>query len=486
MTTIDYDALYLDGTWTPPATDQRIDVHEAATERLLGSVPEGTERDIDNAVAAARRAFDDPTGWAAWAPSRRTEVLERFAAGLEARGEETARRVTIQNGMPLGLAMSFEAGFPALLLRYYAGLVESAREERRQGMLGKPALVLREPIGVVAAIVPWNVPQAITFLKVAPALAAGCTVVLKPAPETVLDAFLMAEAAVEAGLPAGVLNVVPAGREVGAYLVEHPGVDKVSFTGSTAAGRAIAQTCGRLLRPVTLELGGKSAAVVLDDADLASTIEQFFGATLLNNGQICWLGTRVLAPRKRYDDVLGTITGLVESLTIGDPLDPATQVGPLVSQRQRDRVESYIEKGKGEGARLVVGGGRPDGLDRGWFVQPTVFADVDRGATIAQEEIFGPVLSVIAYDDEDDAVAIANDTDYGLGGSVWTADPERGAAFARRVRSGTIGVNGYVNDPFAPFGGVKASGMGRELGPEGLVAFQSLKTIYLDVENDPA
>ena len=486
MTTIDYDSLYLDGAWKPPATDARIQVHEAATEQLLGSVPEASERDIDRAVDAARRAFDDPTGWATWAPSRRTAVLEGFAAALEARGQETARRVTVQNGMPLGLAMNFEAGFPALLLRYYAALVESAQEEKRQGMLGKPALVIREPVGVVAAIVPWNVPQAITFLKLAPALAAGCTVVLKPAPETVLDAFLMAEAAVEAGLPAGVLNIVPAGREVGAYLVEHPGIDKVSFTGSTAAGRSIAQTCGRLLRPVTLELGGKSAAVVLEDADLASTIEQFFGATLLNNGQICWLGTRVLAPRSRYDDVLDTITGLVVSLAVGDPLDPATQVGPLVSRRQRDRVESYIEKGKSEGARLVAGGGRPVGLDQGWFVQPTVFADVDRKATIAQEEIFGPVLSVIAYDDEDDAVAIANDTDYGLGGSVWTSDPDRGAAFARRVRSGTIGINGYVNDPFAPFGGIKASGMGRELGPEGLTSFQVLKTIYLDEANDPA
>ena len=413
-------------------------------------------------------------------------MLERFAGALEARGAETARRVSVQNGMPLWLAQNFEAGFPALLLRYYAGLVAAGQEEVRAGMLGKKSLIRREPFGVVAAIVPWNVPQAISFLKLGPALAAGNTVVLKPAPETVLDAFLMAEAALEAGLPPGVLNVVPAGREVGAYLVGHPGVDKVSFTGSTAAGRAIAETCGRLLRPVTLELGGKSAAIILDDADLTASLEPFFGTTLLNNGQICWLCTRVLAPQSRYDTVVETITALAQSLTIGDPLDPATKIGPLVSERQRDRVESYIAKGQADGARVTTGGRRPEGFDRGWFVEPTIFAGVDAKATIAQEEIFGPVLAVIPYADEQEAVAIANDSEYGLGGSVWTADPQRGASFARKVRTGTIGVNGYVNDPFAPFGGVKASGMGRELGPEGLQPFQLLKTIYLDEANDPA
>ncbi|MCE4268447.1 aldehyde dehydrogenase [Rhodococcus globerulus] len=483
MTTIDYERLYINGAWTAPESAKRIAVHSPTTEGLIGSVPEGTERDIDNAVAAARRAFDDPTGWAAWAPARRGEVLEQFAAALEARGAETARRVTIQNGMPIWLAMNFEAGFPAMLVRYYAGLVAAGLEERRQGMLGKQSLVLREPIGVVAAIVPWNVPQAITFLKLAPALAAGCTIVLKPAPETVLDAFLMAEAALEAGLPPGVINVVPAGREVGAYLVEHPGIDKVSFTGSSAAGRSIARTCGDLLRPVTLELGGKSAAIVLDDTDLSDLMESFFASTLLNNGQICWLGTRVLAPRSKYNTIVDTIAGLASSLQIGDPLDESTQIGPLVSQRQRDRVESYIEKGKSDGGRLVVGGGRPSDRDKGWFVEPTIFADVDRNATIAQEEIFGPVLAVIPYEDDDDAIAIANNTDYGLGGSVWTSDPERGAAFARRIRSGTVGVNGYVNDPVSPFGGIKSSGLGRELGPEGLSAFQTFKTIYLDEPN---
>ncbi|MEU7811941.1 aldehyde dehydrogenase [Pseudonocardia sp. NPDC049154] len=478
---IDYDSFYIGGDWRTPATATRIEVRSAATEELVGSVPEGAERDVDDAVAAARRAFDDPQGWARWDPARRAEVLERFAQALESRAAETARRVTVQNGMPITLSRNFEGGFPPVLLRYFAGMVsENPQEESRPGMLGGTSLVIREPIGVVAAIVPWNVPQAITFLKLAPALAAGCTVVLKPAPETVLDAFLTAEAAREAGLPEGVLNVVAGGRELGAYLVAHPGVDKVSFTGSTGAGRAIAETCGRLLRPVTLELGGKSAAIVLDDADLASTIESFFAATLLNNGQICWLGTRVLAPQARYQEVVDTISDLARSLAIGDPLAESTQVGPLVSARQRDRVEGYIAKGKAEGARITVGGGRPDGLDHGWFVQPTVFADVDNKYTIAQEEIFGPVLSVIPYTDEDQAVAIANDSDYGLGGSVWTRDGERGEAVARRVASGTIGINAYANDPTAPFGGIKASGIGRELGPEGLHGYQQLKTIYLD------
>ncbi len=480
MTIIEYDKLYIGGEWTRPATSNTIPVHSAATEQQVGVVPEGGEADVDAAVAAARKAFDDPQGWSRWEPARRAEVLERFAVALEKRAEETQRRVSMQNGMPIWLAQQFEGPFPPLLLRYYGGLVsQTPQEEVRPGMLGGTSVVIREPVGVVAAIVPWNVPQAITFLKLAPALAAGCTVVLKPAPETVLDAMLMSEAADEAGLPAGVLSVVPGGRELGAYLVSHPQVDKVSFTGSTAAGRAIAETCGRLLRPVTLELGGKSAAIVLDDADLRTSIESFFAATLLNNGQICWLGTRVLAPRSRYAEVVDTVTGLAGSLRLGDPMDPATQVGPLVSSRQRDRVESYIAKGLNDGARLTTGGGRPKDLDHGWYVEPTVFAEVDNEHAIAQEEIFGPVLSVIPYSSDEEAVAIANASDYGLGGTVWTTDPERGEAVARKVSSGTIGINAYVNDPTAPFGGIKASGMGRELGPEGMHGYQVLKTVYL-------
>jgi aldehyde dehydrogenase (NAD+) len=277
-----------------------------------------------------------------------------------------------------------------------------------------------------------------------------------------------------------VISIVPGGREIGAYLVQHRDVDKVAFTGSTAAGRRIAETCGRLLRPVTLELGGKSAAIVLDDADLdlAKIGNDLFAATLVNNGQTCYLGTRVLAPRSRYDEVVDMLATFVTSLAVGDALDPATQIGPMASQTHRDRVEGYVAEGASDGARVVVGGGRPKDLDRGWFVEPTVFAEVDNSSTIAQEEIFGPVRSVISYEDVDDAIRTANDSDYGLGGSVWTADPDCGKDVARRVRTGTIGINGYAPDPGAPFGGVKASGIGRELGPEAITAYQQLKSIY--------
>jgi acyl-CoA reductase-like NAD-dependent aldehyde dehydrogenase len=278
-----------------------------------------------------------------------------------------------------------------------------------------------------------------------------------------------------------VINVVPGGRDVGAYLVAHPGVDKIAFTGSTAAGRAIAEVCGNLLKPVTLELGGKSAAIVLDDADLdLQTVgQELFTATLLNNGQTCFLGTRVLAPRTRYTEIVDLFTAFAESLTVGNSLEDATQIGPLATAGQRDRVERYIAKGRGDGARITCGGGRPAGMDKGWFVAPTVFADVDNRHTIAQQEIFGPVLSIIPYSDDAEAVRIANDSDYGLGGTVWTRDPDRGLAVAKRIQTGTIGVNTYLPDPAAPFGGVKASGLGRELGPEGLGSYQQVQSVYL-------
>ncbi|SLK10503.1 aldehyde dehydrogenase [Arthrobacter sp. P2b] len=481
----DYDSLYIGGAWSIPSTKGLIDVVSPTTELPVGQVPLAAKADVDSAVAAARGAFDDPAGWSSWAPAERAAVLRRFADELESRGPETARRVSIQNGMPTSFAMQAEAQFPAVILRFYADLVsKNEAEEVRSGFFGGSTLVTREPIGVVAAIVPWNVPQSITFMKLAPALAAGCTVVLKPATETVLDAFLMAEAAVAAGLPGGVLNVVPGGPDIGAYLVEHPGVNKVSFTGSTAAGRSIGQACGQLLRPVTLELGGKSAAVVLDDADLAANVDNFFAATLLNNGQICHLGTRILVPRSRYKELVDFVTDLAGSLVVGDPLVADTQVGPLVSAKQRARVEGYIQKGKEEGARLTTGSKRPDGP--GWFVTPTVFADVDNSFVIAQEEIFGPVLSIIPYHDEADAIAIANDSSYGLGGTVWTTDTERGNTFARKIHSGTVGINAYLADLTAPFGGIKTSGIGRELGAEGLGAYQQFKSIYLDRNALPA
>jgi aldehyde dehydrogenase (NAD+) len=478
---IQYDSFFIGGQWVAPQGSNTIKVVSASTEEPLGSVPEAVEADVDAAVTGARQAFDDPSGWAHWEPARRAEVMERLADAIDARAEEMARRVSAQNGMPIAISSQFEAGFPSLLLRYYAGLArEAPYSEERAGLMGGRTLVKRKPLGVVGAIVPWNFPQSLAFFKIAPAMAAGCTMVIKPSPETVLDTYLLAEAVEEAGVPAGVLNFVPGGREVGAYLVSHPRIDKVAFTGSTAAGRSIAETCGRLLRPVTLELGGKSASIVLDDADLTQSMEQLFTATLLNNGQTCFLGTRVLAPKNRYDEIVQIFSALAGGVTVGDALDPTTQIGPMASSAQRDRVEGYIAKGLSEGGRIAAGGQRPEQLDHGWFVSPTIFAGLDNNATIAQEEIFGPVLTVIPYENDDDAVRIANDSDFGLGGSVWTSDPDRGRDLAGRVRTGSIGVNAYLPDPTAPFGGVKASGLGRELGPEGMAAYQELQSIYLD------
>lgn len=471
------DSLHIGGRWVSPSTDQVFTPLNASTEEPLGRFPAAAEADVDAAVAAARAVIDDPTGFPAWDPHERAAAMERLADALEARGDTIAEQVSSQNGMPLTMARASEAGTPGALLRYYADLARHSEfSEIRNGLLGGKIEVRRKPVGVVAAVVPWNYPQTLAMMKIAPALAAGCAVVLKPSPETSLDSFLLAEAVEESGLPGGTVNIVPAGREVGRYLVAHPGVDKVAFTGSTAAGRAVAETCGRLLRPVTLELGGKSAALVLDDAELDGAGPDLVSACLANNGQTCYLGTRVLAPRSRYAEIVDVFTDMARSLRVGDALDPDTEIGPMASAAQRERVESYIAHGRGEG-RLTTGGGRP--RDRGWFVEPTVFADVDNGATIAREEIFGPVLAVVPYDDEDDAVRIANDSEYGLGGTVWTADPERGAEVARRVHTGTIGVNHYLPDPVAPFGGVGASGIGNELGPESLGHYQQLQTVYL-------
>jgi aldehyde dehydrogenase (NAD+) len=486
QTMIDSNELFVGGEWSEPQGSERISVISASTEEPVGSVPEGTNADIDRAVRAAREAFDDSGGWSSWPVKERAQALERLAAALEGRGEETARRVSLQNGMPISIALESEAVYPAVLARYYAEMIrQTTLEEDREGLLGGTIQVVSQPVGVVGAIVPWNFPQTLTMFKLAPLLAAGCTVVIKPSPETVLDSLILAEAIVEAGLPAGVVNIVPGGPEVGAYLVEHPSVDKIAFTGSSATGRTIARRCGELLRPVSLELGGKSAAIVLDDADLSQAAEALFAATLLNNGQTCYLGTRVLAPRSRYEEVLGVFAALAEALQVGDSLDPSTQVGPLASARQRERVEGYIEKGRAEGGRIVAGGGRPESQERGWFVEPTVFADVESSCTIAQEEIFGPVLSVIPYQGDDGAVAVANDSEFGLGGSVWTADQERGESVARRVQTGSIGINHYMLDPAAPFGGVKASGFGRELGPEGLASYLQFQSIYKEPPPQP-
>jgi len=450
-------------------------VVEAATGEPLGDGASATEADISDAVAAAGSALPQ---WRSSSPAERAEVLLRFAAALLSRSDGTSQLVTRENGMPISLSRVVNGIFPAALVRYYAKLItEHEDEEVRRSQIGH-TIVRREAVGVIGAITPWNFPQGLAAMKLAPALAAGCTMVLKAPPETALDCMVFAEAAVEAGLPPGVLNVVAGGASAGAYLVQHPGVDKVAFTGSTSTGRSIAETCGRLIRPVTLELGGKSAAIILDDADLDATMQGLREASFTNNGQTCHLSSRILAPRSRYDEVVDALVALTDSLSVGDPLDAATDVGPLVSARQRDRVLDYVEIGKASGARLVVGGSIPDDQPRGWFVSPTVFADVNNSDRIAREEIFGPVLTVIPYDNDSQAVDIANDSEFGLAGTVWSADTDRATEIASSVVTGSIGINGYQLDMRSPFGGVKASGLGRELGPEGLDAYRTLKSIY--------
>ncbi|MCB0986895.1 MAG: aldehyde dehydrogenase [Microthrixaceae bacterium] len=471
------DRIYIGGQLVEPSGSTTIDVVNPFTEEVAGRVPEATTADVDRAVAAARQAFE--SDWSRMAVAERAEILARASQGIQARMDDLTRLITTEMGSPYSWCMFGQVLAPTMVLDYYAELGKRFElEETRPGMFG-PVVVRKEPVGVAAAVVPWNVPLFVTILKLAPAFLAGCTVVLKPAPETPLSAYDLHEIFEEAGLPAGVLNIVAAGREVGEHLVTHPGVDKVGFTGSTAAGKRIASLCGELLRPCTLELGGKSAAVVLEDADLDLTVQGIIDGGILNNGQACVAQTRILAPRSRYDEVVDALTEAVAGQVVGDPMDPATQVGPLVADRQRDRVLGLIDKGKNEGARITTGGGRP-ALERGFFVDPTVFADVTNDMTIAREEIFGPVLSVIAYEGVDDAVAIANDSPYGLSGSVWSADGEAAAAVARRMDTGTVTVNHFGMAFGAPFGGYKDSGLGRELGPEGVDAYLQKKSISLD------
>ncbi len=458
--------------WT---ADNFEPVVEAATGEPLGDGACVTESDIDDAVAVARSALPE---WRASSPDHRARILLAMADALKTRAQATSELVSRENGMPISLSRGANGAFPALLLKYYAKLItEVPVEEIRPSVIGH-TIVRREAVGVVAAVIPWNYPQALAAMKIAPALAAGCTVVLKASPETALDALVFAEAAVDAGLPSGVLNIVSGGPATGAYLVAHPGIDKVAFTGSTATGRVVAEICGRLMRPVTLELGGKSAAIILDDADLDATMRGLRTASFVNNGQTCHLSSRILAPRSRYDEIVDAVAALADSMAVGDPLNPSTEIGPMVSSRQRERVLSYISLGKDGNARLVAGGSVPKDQPRGWFVSPTVFADVNNADRLAREEIFGPVLTISAYDTDDEAIALANDSEFGLAGTVWSTDTDRATNVARAVHTGSIGVNDYALDMRAPFGGVKGSGLGRELGPEGLEAYRTLKSIY--------
>jgi betaine-aldehyde dehydrogenase len=470
--------IYVGGEWVAPAGTGTIDVISPYTEQVIARVPDGTTADIDRAVAAARTAFDEGP-WPQLTPQERAGYLSRLSQLIQSRMDDWARLITSEVGAPFSFSQMGQVFASTMIMDYYVGLAETYHfEELRQGVMG-PNLVRREPLGVAGAIVPWNVPLFTTALKLAPAFIAGCTMVLKPAPETPLDAYFLAEACEEIGLPKGVLNIVVAGREVSEHLVRHPGVDKIGFTGSTAAGRRIASVAGEGLKRVTLELGGKSASIFLPDADLDVAVPQALGSGFMNNGQACVAQTRILVSRDKYSETVDALTEFTRNQVVGDPMDPATQIGPLIAERQRTRVEGYIATAQQEGGKIAVGGNRPSSQSTGWFVEPTLVLDVDPKSTIAQEEVFGPVVSVIAYDTPEDAVRIANDSQYGLSGSVFSADVAAGIDIARKVRTGTYTVNSFALEFAGPFGGYKSSGVGRELGPEGLSAYMEAKSISL-------
>jgi acyl-CoA reductase-like NAD-dependent aldehyde dehydrogenase len=477
------DHLFIGGDWVRPATSEQIEVVSPTTEEVIATVPAASQRDIDRAAAAARHAFDHGP-WPRMTLNERVAVLKRLSDALRDNHDAIADLITDEMGCPVIQSRTIQVTAGRAILDAAIEIVSSYPFQSVRRSATGHALVIREPVGVVAAVVPWNMPLATTMQKLAPALLVGCTVVLKSAPETPLDAYMLAEMLQDAGLPAGVLNIVPADREVSEYLVTHPLVDKVAFTGSTAAGRRIASLCGQDLRRVTLELGGKSAAVILDDADLDGTVERLRLLSLRNSGQVCSLKTRLLVSNRREHELVDRLVVLLGSMPVGDPHDAATQIGPMVAARQRARVENYIQLGQEQGAKLVVGGGRPSHLDRGWFVEPTLFTAVEPDMRIAQEEIFGPVLSVLTYQDEDQAIAIANNSSYGLSGAVFTSDVEHGLELARQIRTGTVELNGNVAGFHAPMGGFKCSGIGRESGPEGIDEYVELKSVGLpsDVE----
>jgi acyl-CoA reductase-like NAD-dependent aldehyde dehydrogenase len=467
------DKLFIDGQWSAPDGGTVIDVISPHTQEPIGRVCMAGTADVDRAVRAARAAFDDGQ-WPRMQPAERIEALNRLAELYNDNRNAMAELITAEIGAPISFAKRAQVRIPLMMFSAFGDLAAAYDwQEARPGLYGNDIRINKQPVGVVAAVVPWNMPQFLTVCKIVPALLAGCCVVLKPSPESVLDAQFLADLVQQAGLPPGVFNVVPGDRDVGEALVKHLGVDKVSFTGSTAAGRQVAIACAEGLKQVSLELGGKSAAIVLDDADPALVAPAIQAASLANSGQVCNALSRILVPANRQDEFVEALAAGMAAMSVGDPSDPEIQLGPLVAERQQSRVRGYIDEGAREGAQLVVGGTEmPDGLDTGWYVRPTLFSNATNEMRIAREEIFGPVLTVIPYQTDDEAVRIANDSEYGLAGSVFTTDTDRGFAIAGQVRSGTFGVNqGYIMDPVAPFGGVKQSGYGRELGREGLESY---------------
>lgn len=479
MTIQDRPEVFIGGVWRPPLGGESIEVRNPATRERVATAALGSAADMDAAVQAARSSFDSGV-WSRATPQERSEVLHRAADHLESRAPELAVSITSELGCPLWFSEAAHVPNPIRHTRYYADYCRDFAydETRTDGV--NASLVTREPVGVVAAITPWNGPLSTPSLKITPALAAGCSVVLKPPPETPLTVHAFADAFAAAGLPEGVLSIVPADREAGQHLVEHPDVDKIAFTGSTAAGKKIMATAAERIARVTLELGGKSAAVILEDADLDAVIPALLPMAMMVNGQACIAQTRVVVPRSRERDVVDALAAALAAQRVGDPMDASTRIGPLVSERQRDRVAGYIALGRDEGARIVTGGETlpmPAELANGFFVPPTLLAGVDNAMRVAQEEIFGPVMAVIAYADEEDAIRIANDSVYGLSGSVWSSDPGRALAVARRIRTGMVSINGKPQSYGSPFGGFKQSGIGREMGPEGFASFLETKSI---------
>jgi len=467
-----YDKHYIGGEWSPSSGKGSFDVVNAATEEVMGRVPAGDASDVDRAVRAARAAFD---AWSRTPPAERAAYLAQIQAGLAGRAQEIAETIAGEVGMPLPLSNMIQAGLPMMTFGSAAQLATAYVFEETTGN----SLVVREPVGVVGCITPWNYPLHQVAAKVALALAAGCTVVLKPSEVAPLSAFVLAEIVDAVRLPRGVFNLVSGdGPTVGEAIARHVEVDMVSFTGSTRAGKRVSEIASATVKRVALELGGKSANVILDDADLGKAVKTGVQNCYLNSGQTCSAWTRMLVPRARHAEAVAIAKKVAESFTPGSPLDDKTRLGPLASKTQQERVRGYIRKGVEEGATLVTGGPeQPDGLPKGYFVRPTVFADVKNTMTIAREEIFGPVLCILPYDGEEEAIAIANDSPYGLAGGVWSADPERAKRVARRIRAGQVDINGGAFNPTAPFGGFKQSGRGREYGKWGFEEFLEIKSM---------
>ena len=471
------ERLYIGGGWVAPAEGGVLDVISPSTEQVIGHAPLASAADVDGAVAAAREAFDAGP-WPRTAPEVRAEALASMAAYLVERARPLAELNIDEAGVPITFAYARELG-PVAVFNYFVDLTRTFPfREIRPGAMA-PALVVREPAGVVGAVVPFNGPLMSAAAKIAPALAAGCTIVFKPAPETPLDAFVLAEAAEAAGVPPGVVNVLPGDATVGEAILTHPGVDRVVFTGSTRAGRTISSACAGTFKRLTLELGGKAAAVLLDDAPIESSLAAILPMSYFNSGQACIALSRILVPRSRYDEVVDAAVEATRAMTLGDPRDPTTVLGPVISARHRARIEGMIEQARQDGSRIAIGGRRPSQLERGWYVEPTVFRQVDNSGYLAQHEVFGPVVAIIAHEGDDDAVALSNATPYGLSGAVFTPDLDRALAFAARVKVGTFGVNGYMLDFSLPFGGCKQSGIGREFGLEGLAENTEVKAIAL-------